>query len=137
MVNDGKNAGYEGEAGVAKTVRAIRGAITVEANDAHNILQDTDILLKEIIKRNVLLWDDIISIFFSATRDLDAEFPAVAARRMGLTGVPMMCWNEMYVPGSLDKCIRIMIHVNTEKKHGEIRHVYLKGAKVLRPDLQD
>jgi chorismate mutase len=116
-------------------VRAIRGATTVENNSESDIINGTYTLLKEILLRNSLEQDDIISVIFSATRDLDAAFPAVAARKLGWTNTALMCTNEIYVPGSLEKCIRVLIHINTAKGIEEIRHVYLNGAKVLRPDL--
>jgi chorismate mutase len=118
-------------------VRALRGAITVDNNDASDILSATAELLNEIIRRNDINRDDIISIIFTVTRDLDAAFPAVAARQMGLTDVALMCTNEMHVKGSLEKCIRILMHINTEKRNSDLKHVYLRGAKVLRPDIAD
>ncbi len=116
-------------------VRAIRGAITVERNDPEEILKETKILLKEIFEQNNICFDDIISIFFTATKDLDAVFPAVAARELGLEDVALMCGNEMNVVESLKKCIRVLININTEKTNSELKHVYLKGSTVLRPDL--
>ena len=79
--------------------------------------------------------EDVISIVFTVTRDLDAAFPAVAARQIGLTDIALMCMNEISVPGSLEKCIRVMIHFNTDKSNSEIKHVYLNRARILRPDL--
>lgn len=116
-------------------VRAIRGAITVENNSETDILSATKELINSIIQENNISKDDVISIIFTATRDLDAVYPAVAARQIGFTDVALMCVNEMYVPGSLEKCIRIMMHVNTGKKNSELKHIYLKGAKILRPDI--
>jgi len=116
-------------------VRAIRGAITVENNNETDILTATRELLNSIIKENNISKDDVISIIFTATRDLDAVYPAVAARQIGFTDVALMCTNEMYVPGSLEKCIRVMMHVNSDKKNNELNHIYLKGAKILRPDI--
>lgn len=116
-------------------VRAIRGAITVESNTADEIIDGTKMLLEEIAKANFLVQDDAISIIFSSTKDLNATFPAVAARQLGWTEVSLMCTNEIEVPGSLEKCIRVILHINTEKSNKEIKHIYLKGAKILRPDL--
>lgn len=116
-------------------VRAIRGAITVENNDVKEIIDETKELLSQIAQLNSLVEDDIISIIFSVTKELDAAFPAVAARQMGWSSVALMCTNEINVQGSLEKCIRVMLHINTSKSNNEIQHVYLKGAKVLRPDL--
>jgi chorismate mutase len=118
-------------------VRAIRGATTVENNVDTEILDNTRELLNEILIKNDLKLDDVISIIFSLTKDLDAAFPAVAARKMGWTEVALMCTNEIDVPGSLGKCIRVLLHINTEKSNKEINHVYLKNAKVLRPDLKE
>lgn len=116
-------------------VRAIRGAITVEENTAECILEAAKTLLTEISQRNHLNQEDIISVFFSTTKDLNAIFPAVAARQMGWTDTPLFCSNEMDVPGSLAKCLRVLIHVNTDIPKNKIAHIYLKGAQVLRPDL--
>ena len=117
------------------SVRAVRGAITVEENREQDIYSSTEELLNEILKANNIEIHDIISIFFTVTRDLTAAFPATAARKMGLSLVPLMCANEIEVSGSLKKCIRIMMHFNTSKGLDEIVHVYLKGAKILRQDL--
>ncbi len=116
-------------------VRAIRGAITVPENTREAILEGTRELLVEIIKRNSVEIEDLISIIFTATNDLNAAFPAVAARELGITDVSLMCTNEIDVPGSLRQCIRVLVHFNTVKANSEINHVYLKGATVLRPDL--
>lgn len=117
--------------------RALRGAITVENNIREDILEGTTLLLKEIIVRNSLITDDMISVIFTATPDLNAVFPAVAARELGITNVSLLDMQELYVPGSLPKCIRILLHFNTEKKNNELKHVYLRGAAVLRPDLTE
>lgn len=117
-------------------VRAIRGATTVENNDAVEMLRETEKLLVEIIEKNKLKEDDITSIIFTVTNDLNATFPAVAARNLGWTSVALMCTNEIPVPGSLEKCIRVLVHFNTDKRNDEIKHIYLNNAKVLRPDLK-
>ncbi|WP_027630767.1 chorismate mutase [Ruminiclostridium cellobioparum] len=116
-------------------VRAIRGAITVPENTKEAILEGTRDLLAEIINNNEIKTSDLISIIFTMTSDLNAVFPAVAAREMGLNDVPLMCSNEIDVPGSLRSCVRVLIHINTDKAGSEIKHIYLKGAAVLRPDL--
>lgn len=116
-------------------VAGIRGATTTEFNTAESILSDTKALLVEIIGKNEIKNEDIISIIFTVTNDLNAAFPAVAARELGLTDVPLLNSNEINVPGSLGKCIRILIHAYTEKSREEIKHIYLKDAKKLRPDL--
>jgi len=116
-------------------VRAIRGATTVENNNADEMLRETEKLLIDIVEKNRLKEEDIISIIFTVTNDLNATFPAIAARNLGWTSIALMCTNEINVPGSLEKCIRVLIHVNSDKNNNEIKHVYLNKAKVLRPDL--
>jgi chorismate mutase len=114
--------------------RGIRGAITVEANTPEAILEATTELLAELVQANDVGLGDIASALFTTTRDLNAEFPAVAANRMGWTDVALMCGHEMDVPGSLSMCVRVLLHVNTERAPHELRHCYLRGAKALRPD---
>jgi chorismate mutase len=116
-------------------IRGVRGAITVEENSAEEILQATIVLLTEITKINEVAEDSIASILFSTTPDLNAAFPAAAARQMGWVQVPMMCAQEIAVPGGLPKCIRVLMMINTEKKQEEIQHAYMRGARALRPDL--
>lgn len=113
--------------------RGIRGATTVENNDREEILSATKELLQLIIRHNGLQTEDIASAIFSLTEDLDAEFPAVAARMLGWTEVPLMCTREIPVPGSLGKCIRVLLHVNTTRSLAEIQHIYIRGAVNLRP----
>jgi chorismate mutase len=115
--------------------RGIKGATTVERNTRDDILAATTELLQLMIEQNGIEPDDVASALFTLTADLNAEFPAVAARRMGWTEVPLTCMHELDVPGSLRQCLRILLHVNTDKKASEIVHVYLRGARVLRPDL--
>ena len=116
-------------------VVSIRGAITVEQNTVESILSNTKELLYEIEVRNDIDKDKVISIIFTATSDLDKVYPARAAREMGYIHNGLMCFNEMVVEGSLDKCIRIMILYNSKKNQKDVTHVYLKGATTLRPDL--
>jgi chorismate mutase len=117
-------------------IRGIRGATTVEANTREAILDAAGELLGEIIRANNIDKDDVASAYFSTTTDLNAEFPAVVARRdFGWTNIALMCGHEMDVPGSLRMCLRIMMHVNTEAPQSQVCHVYLRGAAVLRPDL--
>jgi chorismate mutase len=116
-------------------LRGIRGATTVESNTKEAILEATSELLSAIIDANALQEDDVASVFFSATQDLNAEFPALAARHMGWSHVALTCMQEMYVPGSLPMCVRILMHANTAKSQSEVQFVYLRGARVLRPDL--
>ena len=115
--------------------RGIRGATTVETNTREAILAATRELLQEMVSLNAVQRDDVASAYFTTTPDLDAEFPAVAARSLGWANVALMCGHEMDVPGSLRMCLRILLHVNTERTQDEICHVYLRGAAVLRPDL--
>ena len=116
-------------------VRAIRGAIQVDANDRELILEGTSELVTEVLHRNNVDPDDLISIVFTATPDLNAEFPAYAARLMGLTDVPLRCTTEIAVPGSMPRVLRLMAHVETPLTRSDIRHVYLRGAGALRTDL--
>ncbi len=116
-------------------VRAVRGATTINHNTADEIISGTLEVLTEIIKENSIDVEDIISVFFTVTRDIDAEFPAVAARKLGMTDIALLCTYEIDVPGSMEKCIRVMLHFNTDKKNSDIRHIYLKEARKLRPDL--
>ncbi|MHB1044233.1 MAG: chorismate mutase [Eubacteriales bacterium] len=116
-------------------VRGIRGAVTVERNSAQDITAATRELLEAIVRENDLNPEDIASAFFTVTGDLDAEFPASAAREMGWKYVPLLCATEIGVPGRLAKCIRILVHVNTTKSQTELKHIYLKEAVHLRTDL--
>lgn len=115
--------------------RGVRGATTAEANTSDEILKATRQLLALIIRLNGMRNDEVASAIFSTSRDLDAEFPAMAARQLGWLDVAMICTHEMEVPNSLPLCIRVLIHWNTDKRADEIVHVYLKDAAVLRPDL--
>ena len=117
--------------------RGIRGAITVEANTREAILLATRELLAAMLKANEIDVDDVASAFFTTTLDLNAEFPALAAREMGWSHVALLCGHEMNVPGSLPMCLRILLLVNTGRPPGDIRHVYLREARVLRPDFGD
>lgn len=118
-------------------VAALRGATTVVSNTEQEILEATAELLEKMTEQNGIAADDIISVIFSTTTDLNAAFPAVAARRIGWTQTAMMSTNEIDVPGSLRKCIRVMMHINTEKRKEDLKYIYLKDARSLRPDLED
>jgi chorismate mutase len=113
--------------------RGIRGAITVEHNGREEILAATTELLQLMVRQNDLHVEDIASAIFTVTDDLDAEFPALAARQMGWEEVALMCMREIPVPNSLGKCIRVLLHVNMTRTASEIQHVYLRGAVNLRP----
>src|ERR687891_256345 len=114
---------------------ALRGATTVEANEAESILHATEELMGELLGRNRLDSDSIVSCIFTLTEDLDAEFPAVAARRVGLSRVPLLCAREIPVPGSLPRVIRVMIHAYAPAGT-DPQHVYLGEARALRLDLE-
>lgn len=116
--------------------RGVRGATTVEGNDRAQLLSATRELLSRLLEANGLKPEDIAFILFTTSPDLNAEFPAVAAREMGLNTVPLLCGHEMNVPGALAHCLRILMLVNTEKKAEEMVHIYLRNAKVLRPDVE-
>ncbi len=118
-------------------VRGIRGAITVERNDAPSILSATQELLQSIILKNQISPEEVGSVIFTATPDLDAAAPARAARDLGWTAVPLLCMPEMPVSGSLPMCIRVLIHWNTDRLQNQIHHIYLGRARVLRPDLME
>lgn len=114
--------------------RGIRGATTAAANTAEDILEATQELVTVLIRLNDLQTEEIASAIFTTTPDLTAMFPAMAARDFGWTEVPMICAHEMAVPGALTKAVRVLVHVNTTLGADEIRHVYLKGARQLRPE---
>jgi chorismate mutase len=118
-----------------RAVRAVRGAIQVDRDDRELILSGTAELITEVLERNQLGSGDVISMVFTATPDLTAEFPAYAARQLGLTDVPLLCATEIAVPGALPRVLRVLAHVESERARSEIRHVYLRGAAQLRTDL--
>jgi chorismate mutase len=113
-------------------IRGIRGATTVDSNTRAEILSSAKELLVSIIKANRIKLPSIASVIFSVTSDLNAEFPAVAARELGWNDTPLLCTYEIAVPKSLPKCIRVLLHVNTGRKQHEMKHVYLKEARSLR-----
>jgi chorismate mutase len=119
------------------SLRAIRGATTVEEDTPEAVTDRVVALLGQILERNGLEEDDIVSILFTATEDIVSIFPATAARNMGLGAVPLICARELAVVGSVPRCIRVMLHVTTERPREEIHHVYLEGAQGLRDDLPD
>jgi chorismate mutase len=117
-------------------VRGIRGATTVEADEADLILEATRELLEAMLEANGIdSFDPIASIFFTTTQDLRSTFPAEAARALGMTRVPLLCNQEIPVPGRLPRCVRVMLQLNTRLGQDDIQHVYLRGARALRPDL--
>lgn len=117
-------------------VRGVRGATTVQQDIPEDILEATRELLQEMLSRNEISdFEDIAAILFSTTRDLTSTFPAEAARALGMTAVPLMCHSEIDVPNRTPRAIRVMIMVNTRKSQADVRHVYLRDATALRPDL--
>lgn len=116
-------------------VRAVRGATQVDTNDRDQILEATAELVTEVMTRNTLTTDDVISVIFTATPDLTAEFPALAARKLGFHEVPLLCASEIDVPHALPGVIRLMAHVQTDRPRSEVQHVYLRGATALRLDI--
>jgi chorismate mutase len=116
-------------------MRAARGAIAVERDDANVVLAATQRLLGSMLQRNEVSADEIVSVLFTATDDLRSAFPAEAARRMGLGRVPLMCAREISVEGAMPRVIRVLMHFHTALLPGEIVHVYLDGAETLRDDL--
>lgn len=123
------------DGGMQVAVRAVRGAIQVDADGRDEILDATTELLQEVLVRNELSADDLISVVFTATTDLRAEFPAYAARQMGITDVPLLCAQEIEVPGAMPRVLRLLAHVETLRSRHDMRHVYLRGAAALRTDL--
>jgi len=115
--------------------RGVRGATIADSNSRDDILSAARQLLALMIRQNDIAPEDVASAVFTTTPDLTAEFPALAARQLGWLEVPLLCCHELGVPGALEQCVRILVHWNTEKKQQDIRHVYVKGAERLRPDL--
>ena len=116
-------------------VRAVRGAIQLEADERDHVLASTRELVTAVLSANDLTKDDVISIVFTATPDVHSEFPAVAARELGMGDVPLMCTQELDIAGAMPLVIRLMAHVNTRRTRSEVTHVYLRGAAALRRDL--
>ena len=116
---------------------AVRGATTVEQDTPEQIRDRTGELLEQMMERNGIREDAIVSIILTATPDLVSDFPAVAARNMGLSQVPLLCSQEIPVTGSIERCIRVLMHAYSIKTRDEIRHAYLRGARQLRTDLPE
>jgi chorismate mutase len=121
----------------ALMVRGLRGATTVEADTVAQVTERSQELLREIMARNELREDDIVSVLFTATPDVTSMFPATAIREIGFGAVPLLCAAEIAVPGSMSLCIRVLLHVYTGRSREEMHHVYLHGAQGLRDDLPD
>lgn len=116
---------------------SIRGAITIENDTRDEVISSTKELLNAIINKNNINTDDIVSIIFTCTQDIKSAYPAVGARELGLTNAGLLCFNEMYVVGSLSKCIRVLVLLNSDLSQKYAKHVYLKGAASLRPDIAE
>lgn len=116
---------------------ALRGATTLDEDERDHLLDRVTVLLREMMERNGVHHDDLISIVFTATDDLHSCFPAVAARHMGLGDVPLMCARELDIEGGMPRCIRVLMHLTTERSRAELRHVYLEEARALRDDLPE
>ena len=121
----------------ALTVRGLRGATTVDADTAAQVTERSQELMREIMARNELVEDDIVSVVFTATPDVTSIFPATAIREIGFGAVPLLCAAEIAVPGAMPLCIRVLLHVHTTRSRDEMHHVYLHGAQGLRDDLPD
>lgn len=117
-------------------VRAIRGATQLEMDERDHLLERTREMVQAVLDRNGLTGDELISIVFTATPDLTCEFPAYAARRLGITDVPLLCARELAIDGAMPRVVRLMAHVETELERADIQHVYLHGARALRTDLR-
>jgi chorismate mutase len=116
-------------------IRAIRGATCLQHDDAAEMAEAVTELLSELLTRNDIETDDLVSVLFTATPDLHSAFPAAAARGVGLADVPLICAQEIEVNGAMEKVVRIMVHVQTQKNRADIKHVYLRGAEALRQDI--
>lgn len=116
---------------------ALRGATTLDEDERDHLLDRVTVLLREMMERNGVHHDDLISILFTATDDLHSCFPALAARHMGLGDVPLICARELEIEGGMPRCIRVLMHLTTERSRGELRHVYLEEARALRDDLPE
>ena len=116
-------------------VRAVRGATQLDVDDREHLLSSVDELIREILSQNGLATDDLISMLFTATPDLHSEFPALAARQLGIGDVPLLCTQELDIAGAMPRVIRVMVHAETDLTKADVRHVYLRGAAALRRDL--
>jgi chorismate mutase len=118
-----------------RRLRALRGAITVKVNEAGAIVAATTELLEAMLAANDVAHEDLVSMIFTSTPDLDQEFPAAAARALGMSDVPLLCASEIAVPGAVPMCVRVLVHLYTERDYASLRHVYLGDARRLRTDL--
>lgn len=120
---------------MSAAVRALRGATTVDVDETDHLFERVIALLEALFERNEIEHDDLISVLFTATDDIHSAFPALAARKFGLGDVPLMCARELDIDGGTPCCIRVMIHLHTDKGRDQLHHVYLEGARGLRDDL--
>ncbi|MBW3573710.1 MAG: chorismate mutase [Actinobacteria bacterium] len=120
---------------MARVLRALRGATTVDDDTVEQVTDRVVTLLKAMFSRNDVDHDDVVSIVFTATEDVRSLFPAAAARTIGLGDVPMLCARELDIVGSTPRCIRVLVHLETSRRRADLRHVYLEGASMLRDDL--
>ena len=116
-------------------LRAIRGATQLEVDEREHLLDSVDELIRAILEQNALATDDLVSMVFTATPDLHSEFPALAARRLGIGDVALLCAQELDVDGAMPRVIRVLVHAETDRAKADLRHVYLRGAEALRRDL--
>jgi chorismate mutase len=120
---------------MSAAVRALRGATTIDVDEKDHLFERVITLLEQLFERNGIHHDDLISVLFTATDDVRSAFPALAARKFGLGDVPLICARELDIDGGTPRCIRVMIHLSTERARNELHHVYLEGARSLRDDL--
>lgn len=120
---------------MTRTLRALRGATTLDEDSRDQVLARTATLLEAMIERNQVDREDMVSVIFTATGDIHSEFPAAAARAIGISDVPLLCTRELEIDGAVQRCIRVLMHLYTERARAELRHVYLEGARPLRTDL--
>jgi chorismate mutase len=120
---------------MARQLRALRGATTLDSDSREQVMQRTAELIQTILGRNEVAHEDLVSLIFTATDDVRSEFPAAAARSIGISDIPLLCARELDVEGAVPLCIRVLVHLYSNKEPSELRHVYLEGAKPLRTDL--
>ena len=120
-----------------RRVRALRGATTVPADEPDHIVEATVTLIAEMMERNGVEHDDLVSLVFTTTPDLHSEFPALGARKAGISDIPLLCAQEIDVPGAVPLCIRVLMHLYTDRARDDLRHVYQGAARMLRTDLPE
>jgi chorismate mutase len=120
---------------VGGTLRALRGATTLDEDSAEQMTERVVALLETLFERNAVDHDDLVSAIFTATADIDSMFPAAAARTAGLGDVPLLCAQELVIEGSMPRCVRVLVHLTTDRAREDLHHVYLEGARSLRDDL--